>query len=87
MLEVVLAISVLAAVVVVGVLISIGNERQRKAIEQLRDDVRNWALGIWKSNAKRHPAIFKSSIHWRGSTILLAKRPARPGSFAQSRRC
>ena len=45
MLEVVLAISVLAAVVVVGVLISIGNERQRKAIEQLRDDLRSWALG------------------------------------------
>ncbi len=45
MLEVVLAVSVLAAVVVMGVLISIGNERQRKAIEQLRDDVRNWALG------------------------------------------
>ncbi len=49
-----------AAVVVVGVLISIGNERQRKAIEQLRDDVRNWALGIWKSSAKRHHAILKS---------------------------
>ncbi len=45
MLEVVLAVSVLAAVVVVGVLISIGNERQRKAIEQLRDDLRGWALG------------------------------------------
>ena len=45
MLEVALAVSVLAAVIVVGVLISIGNERQRKAIEQLGDDLRNWALG------------------------------------------
>lgn len=45
MLEVVLAISVLAAVVVVGLLISIGNERQRKAIELLREDLRSWALG------------------------------------------
>lgn len=45
MLEVALAISVLAAVIVVGALISIGNERQRKAIAQLRDDLRNWALG------------------------------------------
>jgi len=45
MLEVVLAVSVLAAVVVVGVLISIGNERQRKAIEQLREDLHGWALG------------------------------------------
>ena len=44
MLEVVLAVSVLAAVVVVGVLISIGNERQRKAIEQLREDLHGWAL-------------------------------------------
>ncbi len=45
MLEVVLAVSVLAAVVVVGVLISIGNERQRKAIERLREDLHNRALG------------------------------------------
>ena len=45
MLEVALAVSVLAAVVVVGILISVGNERQRQALEQLRDDLRNWALG------------------------------------------
>src|SRR3970040_2390413 len=45
MLEVDLAVSVLAAVVVVGVLISIGNERQRKALDKLREDLRNWGLG------------------------------------------
>src|SRR3970282_2566299 len=45
MLEVTLAVSVLAAVVVVGVLISVGNERQRQALDKLREDLRNWALG------------------------------------------
>ena len=45
MLEVALAVSVLAAVVLIGVLISIGNERQRRALEDLRNDLRQWALG------------------------------------------
>jgi hypothetical protein len=45
MLEIALAVSVLAAVVLVGVLISIGNERQRRALEELRSDLRQWALG------------------------------------------
>lgn len=60
MLEVALAVSVLAAVIVVGVLISIGNERQRKAIAQLRDDLRNWALGdleIKREKASRETEI------------------------------
>lgn len=60
MLEVALAISVLAAVIVVGALISIGNERQRKAIAQLRDDLRNWALSdleIKREKASREVEI------------------------------
>lgn len=44
MLETALAISVLAAVIVVGLLISIGNERQRRAIDELGDHMREWAI-------------------------------------------
>ena len=74
MLEVVLAISVLAAAVVVGVLISIGNERQRKAIEQLRDDVRNWALGdleIKRETASRDIQII-DPLAWLNDTARKA---------------
>ncbi len=74
MLEVVLAVSVLAAVVVVGVLISIGNERQRKAIEQLRDDVRNWALGdleIKRETASRDIEII-DPLAWLNETARKA---------------
>ena len=45
MIEVALAVSVLAAVLMIGAIISIGNERQRRAIEILRMDLRQWALG------------------------------------------
>lgn len=44
-LEVALAVTVVVAVVLVGMLIWIGNEQQRKALEELRNDVRQWALG------------------------------------------
>ena len=60
MLEVALAVSVLAAVIVVGVLISIGNERQRAAIEQLRSDIRQWALGDLE--IKRETAVREIQI-------------------------
>jgi hypothetical protein len=44
-LEVALAVTVVVAVVLIGMLIWIGNEQQRKALEELRTDVRQWALG------------------------------------------
>lgn len=43
--EIALAVTVVVAVVLIGVLIWIGNEQQRKALEELRTDVRQWALG------------------------------------------
>ena len=43
--EIALAVTVVVAVVLIGVLIWIGNEQQRKALEELRTDVRDWALG------------------------------------------
>lgn len=42
--EILLAIVVAAAVIFFGVLISIGNERQRKAIDGLREQVVLWAV-------------------------------------------
>jgi hypothetical protein len=43
MLDVVFALSVLAAVIFFGALISVGNERQRKAIDGIRDQAAHWA--------------------------------------------
>jgi hypothetical protein len=60
MLEVVLAVSVLAAVILIGVLISIGNERQRRALEELRSDLRQWALGDLE--IKREKAVREIQI-------------------------
>jgi hypothetical protein len=45
LIEIALAVTVVVAVVLIGVLIWIGNEQQRKALEELRTDVRQWALG------------------------------------------
>lgn len=61
MIEIGLAVAVLASVAVVGVLISIGNERQRRAIEELRIDLRKWALGdleIKRSKASKGVEIY-----------------------------
>jgi len=43
MLDVIFAISVLAAVIFFGALISVGNERQRKAIDGIREQASHWA--------------------------------------------
>lgn len=42
--EIILAIVVAAAVVFFGALISMGNERQRRAIDELREQVVMWAV-------------------------------------------
>jgi hypothetical protein len=43
MLDVLFALSVLAAVIFFGALISVGNERQRKAIDGIREQASHWA--------------------------------------------
>jgi len=42
--ELLLALAVITAVIIFGALISIGNERQRQAIEELREHVILWAI-------------------------------------------
>jgi hypothetical protein len=66
MLETALAVSVLAAVIVVGLLISIGNERQRRAIDELGDHMREWAikdLQIKREQAAEHITI-EDPVAW-----------------------
>ncbi|HMM99988.1 MAG TPA: hypothetical protein PKC99_13335 [Anaerolineales bacterium] len=42
--ELLLALAVIVAVIFFGALISLGNERQRKAIDELREQVVSWAI-------------------------------------------
>lgn len=42
--EIMIALAVLAAVIVFGALISLGNERQHRAIDALRDQIVSWAV-------------------------------------------
>jgi len=42
--EMILALAVVIAVIIFGGLISVGNERQRKALEGIREQVALWAL-------------------------------------------
>jgi hypothetical protein len=51
--EIILAIVVASAVIFFGALISMGNERQRKAIDQLREQVALWAIQDLKSKYER----------------------------------
>lgn len=53
MLEITLAVSLLIGVVVMGGLISIGNERQRKALEAMNTALNNWAIGDLKIKRAR----------------------------------
>lgn len=51
--EILLAIVVASAVIFFGALISMGNERQRKAIERLREQVVHWAVQDLKIKRER----------------------------------
>ena len=42
--EILLALAVITAVIIFGALISLGNERQRRAIDELREQVVLWAI-------------------------------------------
>lgn len=42
--ELLLALTVITAVIIFGALLSIGNERQRRAIDELREQVVSWAI-------------------------------------------
>jgi hypothetical protein len=60
MIDVLFALSVLAAVIFFGALISVGNERQRKAIDGIREQAGHWAeqdLRLKRARAMRDVRI------------------------------
>jgi hypothetical protein len=60
MLDVLFALSVLAAVIFFGALISVGNERQRKAIDGIREQAAHWAeqdLRLKRARAMREVRV------------------------------
>jgi hypothetical protein len=60
MLDVLFALSVLAAVIFFGALISVGNERQRKAIDGIREQAARWAeqdLRLKRARAMREVRV------------------------------
>lgn len=64
--EIILAIVVAAAVIFFGALISMGNERQRKALDGLRDQMSRWAvqdLKIKREGLARDVRVH-DPVHW-----------------------
>lgn len=51
--ELLLALAVITAVIIFGALISLGNERQRKAIDELREQVVLWAIQDLRNKRER----------------------------------
>jgi len=73
-LEIILSFIVLAAVIMLGALTWIGNERQNKSLEELRMDVRQWALGdleIKREKAAREINIM-DPISWLDDMVRRA---------------
>ena len=69
--EIFLGIVVVVAVFFFGVLISIGNERQRKAIDDLREQVVAWAMQdirIKRENIKREITI-ENPMAWLNQMV------------------
>jgi hypothetical protein len=69
--EIILAIVVASAVILFGALISMGNERQRKAIDNLREQVILWAvqdLKIKRESLAREIKI-EDPLDWLNRTI------------------
>lgn len=64
--EILLAMAVIAAVVFFGALISLGNERQRKAIDGLREQTILWAMQDLKIKRERlaHDVQVDDPIAW-----------------------
>ena len=61
MLDVIFAVSVLGAVIFFGALLSIGNERQRKAIDGIREQASYWAEQDLR--LKRARAVHEVQVH------------------------
>jgi hypothetical protein len=69
--EILLAIVVTSAVIFFGALISMGNERQRKAIDGLREQVVLWAVQDLKIKHEHlaHTVQVPDSVGWLNKTV------------------
>lgn len=72
--EIILAIVVASAVIFFGVLISFGNERQRKSIDVLREQVSLWAIQDIKIKREKHAHVIKidKPLEWLSQVISKA---------------
>ncbi|MBN1267639.1 MAG: hypothetical protein JXA25_19260 [Anaerolineales bacterium] len=79
MLDMILSIIVVVSVLVVGLLISIGNERQRKAMEGVRESLRAWAMNDLKIKRAREERSISINhpIEWleEKAGIVLGYKP------------
>lgn len=74
MLDVLFALSVLAAVIFFGALISVGNERQRRAIDGIREQASFWAeqdLRLKRARAMRDVRVADARVWLNGVTARL----------------
>lgn len=72
--EIILAIVVASAVIFFGALISMGNERQRRAIDDLREQVALWArqdLGIKRERLTQNVQV-EDPLEWFNNIVLRA---------------
>ena len=72
--DAILATLVLGAVIFFGALISVGNERQRKAIDGLREEAQNWAmqdLRLKRGQMAQNVQV-QNPIHWLNQAIMKA---------------
>lgn len=78
MLDIVFAVSILAAVIFFGALISVGNERQRKAIDGLREQAIRWSEADLRLKRVRalHTFHTQAPLEWlEGITTRLIGLP------------
>lgn len=75
--EIILAIVVAAAVIFFGALISMGNERQRRAIENLREQTLLWAIQDLKIKRER----LAREIHINDPIVWLNKMVSKACNF------
>ena len=82
--EIMLAIVVALAVIFFGALISMGNERQRRAIDNLREQVVNWAQqDLLLKHAELARAILCAAEDGTGRVLLT---PFSPGEIQRMKR-
>ena len=72
--EIILAIAVISAVIFFGALISIGNDRQRKAIDGLRHQVTMWAIQDLRIKGEKfaREVTVKDPLEWLSRVVSKA---------------